>query len=74
MKSLKKLMNISSNYTSDFKIKNLAMAIEAIKLCGLKNKLIYKSIKKLKDVNGRLELVRSYPNNIKVFIDLCSHT
>jgi len=70
---LKKIMNISSNYTSDFKIKNLVMAIKAIKLCGLKNKLIYKSIKKLKDVNGRLELVRSYSNNVKVFIDF-AHT
>ena len=32
------------------------MAIEAAKLCGLKEKLILQAIKKLKDVNGRLEL------------------
>ena len=49
------------------------MAIKAIKLCGLKDKLIIRAIKKLKDVNGRLELVRKYPNNIKVFIDY-AHT
>ena len=37
------------------------MAIKAAKLCGLKEKLIYKINKKIKDVNGRLELVRKYP-------------
>ena len=49
------------------------MAIKAAKLCGLKNKKIYKSIKKIKDVNGRLELVKKYANNIKVFVDY-AHT
>ena len=49
------------------------MAIKSLKLLGLKNKKIFKIIKKLKNVNGRLELVRSYPNNIKVFIDY-AHT
>ena len=57
----------------DFKTKNLLMAIEATKLCGLKEKLILKSIKKLKEINGRLELVKKFPNNIKVFIDY-AHT
>ena len=58
---------------SDFKIKNLAMAVEVVKMCGLKESLIYNSIKKLKDVSGRLELVRSFANNIKVFVDY-AHT
>ena len=49
------------------------MAILATKLCGLKDKLIYSSIKKIKSINGRLELVRSYSNNIKVFVDY-AHT
>ena len=49
------------------------MAIQAAKLCGLKEKFIYRSLKKLKDVNGRLELVKKYTNNIKVFIDY-AHT
>ena len=31
------------------------------------------SIKKIKDVDGRLELVRKFPNNIKVFVDY-AHT
>ena len=49
------------------------MAVKAAKLCGIKEKSINKSFKKLKDVNGRLELVRKYRNNIKVFIDY-AHT
>ena len=39
----------------------------------LKDISIYKKKKKLKDVNGRLELIKKYPNNIKVFIDY-AHT
>jgi murE/murF fusion protein len=72
-KGFEKINNISLESTSDFKIKNLTMAIEATKLCGLKESLIYRTLKKLKDVNGRLELIRSYSNNIKVFIDY-AHT
>ncbi len=49
------------------------MAVLASKICGLKDRLIYKKIKKIKDVNGRLELVKNYPNNIKVFVDY-AHT
>ena len=71
------MMNLKKNYApleiEDFKTKNLLMAIEATKLCGLKEKLILKSIKKLKEINGRLELVKKFPNNIKVFIDY-AHT
>ena len=37
------------------------------------SKLIYKTIKKIKDVNGRLELVKNYPNDIKIFVDY-AHT
>ncbi len=58
---------------NDYNIKNLAMAIKALYLCGLKESLIYRSIKKIKDVNGRLELVRNLPNNSKVFVDY-AHT
>ena len=58
---------------SDFKIKNIAMAINGVRLCGLKEKLIYKAIKKIKDVNGRLELVKHFSNNVKVFVDF-AHT
>ncbi len=68
-----KIKSISSESTSNFRIKNLAMAIEATRLCGLKEKLIYKTLKRLKDVSGRLELVRRFPNNIKVYVDY-AHT
>ena len=59
-KIIKKIKNISLNANSEFKIKNLAMAIAAAKLCGLKDKKIFKSLKKIKDVDGRLELVRNF--------------
>ncbi len=58
---------------SKYKIKNLAMAIAAAKFCNLKDKKILQSLKNIKDVNGRLELVRKFNNNIKVFIDY-AHT
>ncbi len=68
-----KIKEESALFKSDYKIKNLAMAIKAAKVCGLKEKRIYESIKRLKEVNGRLELVKIFPNNIKVFIDY-AHT
>ena len=49
------------------------MAIKAAILCGLKEEIIYKSIKRIKDVNGRLELVKNYSNDVKVFVDY-AHT
>ena len=58
---------------NNYKINNLAMAIQATRICGLKDKLIYKTIKKLKNINGRLELVRTFQNNVKVFVDY-AHT
>ena len=70
---IQKIKSILPNLTNDFKIKNLAMTIRAVKICDLKNEIIIKTIKKIKDVNGRLELVKNYPNGIKVFIDY-AHT
>ena len=49
-------------------MKNLAMAIEAAKICKLKNFNLSKALKNLKTIDGRLELVRQYPNGIKVLI------
>ena len=72
-KIFKKIKNLHLTSGSEFKINNLSMAIEAVKLCNLKKEKIYKSLKKIKDVSGRLELVRKFPNNIKVFIDY-AHT
>ena len=48
------------------------MAAKAAKICGLKEK-IYRSIKKIDEVNGRLELVKKFPNQVKVYIDY-AHT
>ena len=72
-KSIKKIKKNYLQSINDFKIKNLSMAIETVKLLGLEERLIYRAIKKLKDVNGRLELVKKYPNDIKVYIDY-AHT
>ena len=58
---------------NDFKTKNLAMAILAAKICGLKDKLIYQKIKMIKDVKGRLELIKKYQNDVMVFLDY-AHT
>ena len=69
----KKIESINFTLNSDFKIKNLAMAIKAVKFCGLKDNLIYRSLKKIKDVNGRLELARKFHNGVKVYIDF-AHT
>jgi MurE/MurF fusion protein len=69
----KKIKNIYSNIVNEFKIKNLSMAILASKLCKLPEKKILISLKKIKEVNGRLELVRRFPGNIKVLIDY-AHT
>ncbi len=71
--TLMRIKSIDLKFNENFKIRNLAMAIEAAKLCGLKEKLIFRSLNKLKDVDGRLELVKRYPNDVKVFIDY-AHT
>jgi len=72
-KELEKVKNYFSVSSSNFKIKNIAMAIQASKLCGLNDKSIYKVLGRLKEVDGRLELIKKYSNNIKVFIDF-AHT
>ena len=70
---LEKIKKSTKHSSNGYKIKNLAMAIEAVKLCGLKDQFIFRSIKKIKDTDGRLELVKTFKNNIKVFIDY-AHT
>ena len=52
-----------------FQIKNLLMAILASKSSGLKIDTILKNIKKIKEVNGRLQLIRVFPNQAKIFVD-----
>ena len=67
------IQNLSSSLVGMFQKKNLSMAILAAKLCGLKNLEIDKALKKIKSIDGRLELVKNYSNNIKVFVDY-AHT
>ena len=54
-------------------LKNLSMAIAAAKLCNISEKRIFKTLKKIKDVNGRIELVKTFSKNIKVYVDF-AHT
>ena len=72
-KTKDKLEKVIGNRFNDFQIKNLSMAVEAAKQCNLKEKKIFKSLKKIKDINGRIELIKTFSNNIKVFVDF-AHT
>ena len=49
------------------------MAIKACEILGLKKKKIFKCLHKIKSVKGRLELVKEFPDQTKVFIDF-AHT
>ncbi len=68
-----KLTKIKNLKFNEFQIKNLSMAIASAKLCNLKEKKIFNSLDKIKNVNGRLELIRIFPNNVKTFVDF-AHT
>ena len=67
------LKKISTSLIGSFQIKNLSMAVLTAKLCKLSNSKIYKALKKIRNVDGRLEFIKRYPNNIRVFIDY-AHT
>jgi len=56
-----------------FQIKNLFMSIVAAKLSGLKIKKILNTVKNIKEVNGRLQLIETTPNQTKIFVDY-AHT
>ena len=49
------------------------MSIIAAKLSGLKIKQILHVVKRIKEVNGRLQLIRTTPNQTKIFVDY-AHT
>ena len=71
---IEKKLNKNKNIKfKNFQIKNLSMAIAAAKLCNLKEKKIFHSINKIKDVDGRLELVKIFSNNVSVYVDF-AHT
>ena len=56
-----------------FQVKNLLMAILAASSCGIKRDKIFKQIKKIKPVSGRLECVSKLKNNSKIIVDF-AHT
>jgi murE/murF fusion protein len=72
-KTKDKLEKVIGNRFNDFQKKNLSMAVEAAKQCNLKEKKIFRSLRKINDINGRLELIKTFSNNIKVFVDF-AHT
>jgi len=67
------LTNIKNLKFNEFQLKNLSMAIVAAKLCGFKNDKIEKTLKNIKLVEGRLELVKTFTNNVEVYVDF-AHT
>jgi MurE/MurF fusion protein len=69
----KKNYKIEVPLIGEFQIKNLLMSILAAELSGINLTKILKNIKKIKEVNGRLELVKILPNQTKIFIDY-AHT
>ena len=71
--TIKKIKDSSESPLEYFQKKNLSMAILSAQLCGFKNIKINKILKKIKSISGRLELIKKYPNNVKVFIDY-AHT
>ena len=68
-----KIKNNKNLKFNQLEMKNLSMAIAAAKLCNLSEKKIFKSLKKIKSTDGRLEFVRKFPNNIRVYVDF-AHT
>ncbi len=68
-----RLKNSQKLNLHDFQLKNLSMAIAASKTCIKEEKKIFNAINKIKDVNGRLELIKVFPNNVKVYVDF-AHT
>ena len=72
-KLFNQIKKTSTSLTGSFQIKNLSMAVLAARLCNLNDAKINSALKKIKNVEGRLDLIKKYPNNIRVFIDY-AHT
>ena len=67
------IQSLGPNFVNSFQKKNLLMAIAAARICKLSDNNIKNALKSLKHVNGRLDLVKKFSNNVKVFIDY-AHT
>jgi len=72
-KSVNKIKNTPTSLIGSFQIKKLSMATLAARLCNLDDAKINSALKKIKNVDGRLDLIKKYSNNIRVFIDY-AHT
>ncbi len=57
----------------NFQKKNLMMAIMVCEILGLNKEKISNCLHKLKNVKGRLELVKEFPDQTKIFVDF-AHT
>jgi len=69
----KKKFSIKIPLIGVFQIKNLFMSILAAKLSGIDFKKTLHAVKNIKEVNGRLQLIKTTPNQTKIFIDY-AHT
>ncbi len=72
-KKIAQIENIPLSLIGSFQIRNLSMAILAAQICNLNETKVKRALKKIKGIDGRLELVKKFPNNIKVFVDY-AHT
>ena len=61
------------NLVGEFQAKNLAMALIAVQKSGVRVKKLLSLLNKIRPVPGRCELVKTFNNNVKVFIDY-AHT
>ncbi len=57
----------------EFQKQNLEMSALACHILGIPKKKIYNQVNKIKNLKGRLELVKELPNRSKIFIDY-AHT
>ncbi len=73
LKYKNKIYKLKINIYGSIQVKNLLMAILASKVCGLKIENIFNKINKIKSVEGRLQLIKTLPNQSKVFLDY-AHT
>ena len=63
----KRFMNFSNYLKSDFKIRNLTMAVEAVKLSGLKEKFVHRSLGKIKGVPKTIQIDKKNSSLIDMF-------
>ena len=67
-----KIYNLKIPLIGHFQLKNLFMAILAASLCGLKERIIFNQLHKIKPVPGRLECVAAIKNS-NIIVDF-AHT